>query len=170
MNLNQMRETLTNFKIKKSQSSPAIQVLRVIADQFDITVTVLYHILRTYCECSAPSKEFSPLQRSKLEQWLALNITLKAASKLLNTHRHMLNLRFVRSNLIKKIDICRVRFVSIESLQFMDKHLKKYMPCLEAAKILNISEGLVIDLVKQKKLKYITIRTYAKRPQILIEI
>ncbi|MNC63612.1 hypothetical protein D3C75_1137450 [compost metagenome] len=52
----------------------------------------------------------------------------------------------------------------------MDKHLKKYMSCLEAAKILNISEGLVIDLVKQKKLKYITIRTYAKRPQILIEI
>ena len=52
----------------------------------------------------------------------------------------------------------------------MNAHLKKYMSCLEAGKKLNISESVVIDLVKQDHLKYTIIYTSAKRPQILVEI
>lgn len=170
IDLDRMKEILKNFKIKKSQCSPAIQQLRIIADLHDVSVTVLYHILKTYCECSTPSKDFSPLQRLKLQQWLSAHITLKAAATRLSSHQHGLNLRFIRSNLIKKIDICRVRFITIQSLYFMADHLKKYMSCLEASKLLNISEHLVIDLVKREQLNYTTIYISAKRSQILVEI
>jgi len=170
IDLDRMREILRNIKIKKSKCSPDIQQLRIIADQHEISVAVLYHILKTYCECSTPSKELTQLERSKLQQWLAAHITLKSAAKRLSTHQHALNLRFIRSHLIEKIDICRVRFITVKSLDFMNAHLKKYMSCLEAGKKLNISESVVIDLVKQDHLKYTIIYTSAKRPQILVEI
>jgi hypothetical protein len=170
MNLDLMRKTLKSFTFKNSHGSPAYQKLKNIATQFDITVTVLYHILKVYCGCNTPSKKISQTQILKLQKWLAAYMTLKAASERLNTHVLTLNIRFVRSNLIEKIDICRVRFVSVESFQYMDTHLKRYMSCLEASKLLNISEGLVNHLVQQGKIKYITIHTSVKRSQILIEI
>jgi len=51
----------------------------------------------------------------------------------------------------------------------MEAHLKKYMSCQEAAKFLNISEGVVIELVRKDKLKHITIPS-AKGSQTLVEI
>lgn len=169
MNLSRMRKFLNNFKPLKSRRSPAIQELTTLAKQLDLSVPVLYHILRTYCSCSTPSKMI-PSQRSELEQWLAGHTTLKVASQLLNIDIHTLNARFIRSSLIQKIDICRIRFIAIESLQLMDAHLKKYKSCIEASKLLCIAETLVIKLVEQGKLKHILLKTSATDPQILIEM
>jgi len=77
VNLARIKKTLKNFTLKKSGRSPIIQEQKIIAEQFGINLTVLYHILKTYCECNTPSKEFSPLHRSNLQRWLALNITMK---------------------------------------------------------------------------------------------
>ncbi|OMQ32210.1 hypothetical protein [Pseudomonas putida] len=170
VDLNRMREKLRQVKLKKRQITPSIEELRKLSKQFNLSVSTLYSILKVYCECSTPSKEISPSQRLILDRWLATHITLKAASKLLKTDAHLLNARFIVSNLVQKVDVCRVRFIAIENLEFMEAHLKKYMSCSQASKLLYLTEGLVIKLAKQGKLKYIILNTSAKKPQVLIEI
>ncbi|PTT93012.1 hypothetical protein DBR45_53260, partial [Pseudomonas sp. HMWF031] len=170
VDLDRMREKLKQVKLKKRRSSPAIEELRKLSAQLNLTVATLYAILKVYCGCSAPSKEISPSQRLILDRWLATHITLKAASKILKADIHLLNSRFIASNLVQKMDVCRVRFIAIDSLEFMEGHLQKYMSCLQASKFLRLTEALVIKLAKQGKLKYITLKTSAKKPQILIEI
>ncbi|WP_423204044.1 hypothetical protein PGC34_20055 [Pseudomonas kribbensis] len=170
IDLDRMREKLKQVKLKKRRSTPSIEEIRKLSKQLNLTVATLYAILKAYCGCRTPSKEISPSQRLILDRWLATHITLKAASKLLKTDIHLLNSRFIASNLVQKIDICRVRFIAIESLEPMETHLKKYMSCLQASKSLRLTEALVIKLAKQGKLKYITLKTSSKKPQILIEI
>lgn len=170
VDFNRIRKRLIRIKFRKSQSSPAIEEIRTLATRFDLTITVLYHILRLYCGCTTPTKELLPSQRLALEQWLAAHMTLKAASKLLNTSVHTLNTRFIRSNLVPKVDICKVRFIDIETLQFMGAHLKKYMSRIEASKFLCIAQSVVLKLVEEGKLKHILLETSAGHMQILIEI
>lgn len=170
LNFSRMREQLKKVKQKKSQRSSAIEEVRTLAQLFDLSVMVLNSILRVYCGCKTPSKELLPSQRLALDQWLATHITLKAASKLLNTNVPTLNTRFIRSNLVQKFDICKVRFIATEDMKLMDTHLKKYMSRADASRFLCIADTLILKLVEQGKLKHILLKTSAKHTQILIEI
>ncbi|MHC8381915.1 TniQ family protein [Pseudomonas sp. LB3P14] len=170
VNFARMREQLKQVRRGKSQRSSAIEEVRTLAQQFDLSVMVLNSILRSYCGCNTPSKELLPFQRLALHQWLSTHITLKAASKLLNTNVPMLNTRFIKTNLVQKIDICKIRFIAAEDIKFMDAHLKKYMSRIDAGRFLCVSDSVVIKLVKQGKLKHTLLKTSTGRTQILIEI